>query len=100
VVAVSRSVPAHAAGANLSPKFLITKPADMQRGDIVTMKDGSQKMPEAATSGRGAFDAIALLEQGFYDENEIWSCTTCGACIEECPGRSTMSTWSSTCVAI
>jgi len=77
--------PAHAAGANLSPKFLITKLADMQRGDSVTMNDGSQKMPVADASGRGAFDAIALLEQGFYDENEIWSCTTCGACIEECP---------------
>lgn len=77
--------PAHASGSNLSPKFLITKMADLQRGHTVTMKDGSVKTAEAETSGRGAFDAISLLEQGFYDENELWSCTTCGACVEECP---------------
>lgn len=77
--------PAHASGSNLSPKFLITKMADLQRGHAVTMKDGSVKHAEADTSGRGAFDAISLLEQGFYDENELWSCTTCGACVEECP---------------
>ncbi len=77
--------PAHASGSNLSPKFLITKMADLQRGHAVTMKDGSVKTAEAETSGRGAFDAISLLEQGFYDENELWSCTTCGACVEECP---------------
>lgn len=77
--------PAHASGSNLSPKFLITKMADLQRGHTVTMKDGSVKVAEAETSGRGAFDAISLLEQGFYDENELWSCTTCGACVEECP---------------
>lgn len=77
--------PAHASGSNLSPKFLITKMADLQRGHAVTMKDGSVKSAEAETSGRGAFDAISLLEQGFYDENELWSCTTCGACVEECP---------------
>jgi len=77
--------PAHASGSNLSPKFLITKMADLQRGHTVIMKDGSIKTAEAETSGRGAFDAISLLEQGFYDENELWSCTTCGACVEECP---------------
>jgi Fe-S oxidoreductase/nitrate reductase gamma subunit len=77
--------PAHASGSNLSPKFLITKMADLQRGHTVIMKDGSVKTAEAETSGRGAFDAIGLLEQGFYDENELWSCTTCGACVEECP---------------
>ncbi|MFN5934749.1 MAG: (Fe-S)-binding protein, partial [Roseiflexaceae bacterium] len=43
------------------------------------------KTAHADASGRGAFDAVALLEQGFYDENELWSCTTCGACVEECP---------------
>jgi Fe-S oxidoreductase/nitrate reductase gamma subunit len=77
--------PAHAAGSNLSPKFLITKMADLQRGHAVTMKDGTVKTAHADASGRGAFDAVALLEQGFYDENELWSCTTCGACVEECP---------------
>jgi Fe-S oxidoreductase/nitrate reductase gamma subunit len=75
--------PAHASGSKLSPKFLITKLADMQRGDPVTMKDGGQLRLEGA--GRGGFDAIGLLEAGVYDENELWSCTTCGACVEECP---------------
>lgn len=75
--------PAHASGAALSPKFLITKLADMQRGDPVTLKSGETLTLEG--NGRGSFDAIGLLEAGVYDESEIWSCTTCGACLEECP---------------
>jgi Fe-S oxidoreductase len=77
--------PAHASGSNLSPKFLITKMADMQRGHAITLKTGDQMVLEGNGTGRGAFDAIGLLESGVYDENELWSCTTCGACVEECP---------------
>ncbi len=34
---------------------------------------------------RGAAAASQPLIGGIYSEDEIWSCTTCGACEEECP---------------
>ena len=33
----------------------------------------------------GAAEASAPLIGGIYSEDEIWSCTTCGACEQECP---------------
>jgi Fe-S oxidoreductase len=30
-------------------------------------------------------DTALLYEGGLYTENELWSCTTCRACMEECP---------------
>ena len=34
--------------------------------------------------GRQKFDEVPLIGN-IYSEDEIWSCTTCGACEEECP---------------
>lgn len=95
--------PAYASGAELSPKFLITKMANMMRGEPIVRRDGSlarvaqphDPNPLAALS-RGADGAgvlslageaetIPLVDSGLYSENELWSCTTCGACVEECP---------------
>ncbi len=96
--------PAHASGADLSPRFLITKMADMMRGEPILLKDGSlaRVLPEGAStptlqggaahttaSGmtiiRGAAETIPLVEHGLFTENELWSCTTCRACMDECP---------------
>ena len=33
----------------------------------------------------GSSDNGQALIGGIYSEDEIWSCTTCGACEEECP---------------
>jgi Fe-S oxidoreductase len=32
-----------------------------------------------------ALDTIPLYEHGLLSENELWACTTCRACMEECP---------------
>jgi Fe-S oxidoreductase len=34
---------------------------------------------------RGDFKKGEILIGGIYEEDEIWSCTTCGACEQECP---------------
>jgi Fe-S oxidoreductase len=99
--------PANASGSELSPKFLITKMADLMRGEPILLRDGTlarvhpnveaSTTSEAGEAGKPADEAakyriitgdpetIPLYEDGLYTENELWSCTTCRACMEECP---------------
>jgi len=66
----SDQCPANAVGRPLSPRFITIKARDLMfknyplSGEIYKSK---------------------LLVQDIYTEDEIWSCTTCGACEEECP---------------
>jgi Fe-S oxidoreductase len=66
----SDQCPANAVGRPLSPRFLTTKARDYS----------FQHYPVLGSSGNGK-----PLIGGIYSEDEIWSCTTCGACEEECP---------------
>ena len=66
----SDQCPANAVGRPLSPRFITIKARDLMfqnyplSGEIYKSED---------------------LIGGIYTEDEIWSCTTCGACEEECP---------------
>ena len=62
--------PAHAVGRPLAPRFLTTKARDYC----------FQHYPVLGASGNGT-----RLVGAIYSEEEIWSCTTCGACEAECP---------------
>jgi Fe-S oxidoreductase len=66
----SDNCPANAAGRPLSPRFLTLKGRDY----------AFQHYPMFGKSGNGQ-DLVGPV----YSEDEIWSCTTCGACEEECP---------------
>ncbi len=66
----SDNCPANAVGRPLSPRFLTIKARDYAFGHY----------PIFGGSGNGK-----PLIGGIYSEDEIWSCTTCGACEEECP---------------
>ena len=66
----SDQCPANAVGRPLSPRFLTTKARDYS----------FQHYPVLGASGNGK-----PLIGSIYSEDEIWSCTTCGACEEECP---------------
>ena len=66
----SDQCPANAVGRPLSPRFITTKARDYS----------FQHYPVLGASGNGK-----PLIGGIYSEDEIWSCTTCGACEEECP---------------
>jgi Fe-S oxidoreductase len=66
----SDNCPANAVGRPLSPRFLTIKARDY----------AFQHHPIFGGSGNGK-----PLIGGIYSEDEIWSCTTCGACEEECP---------------
>ncbi len=62
--------PANNAGKNLNPKTIITKLRDFA---LTSFKDKK-------------LDAD-IWENPLYSSNELDSCTTCGACMEECPAH-------------
>jgi Fe-S oxidoreductase len=66
----SDNCPANAVGRPLSPRFL-------------TIKARDYAFHHYPMFGKGA-NGQALIGN-LYSEDEIWSCTTCGACEEECP---------------
>ena len=66
----SDNCPANAVGRPLSPRFLSIKARDYSFRHYPVL--GS------ATNGTPLIGKI-------YSEDEVWSCTTCGACEEECP---------------
>ncbi|HLJ85390.1 MAG TPA: (Fe-S)-binding protein, partial [Candidatus Angelobacter sp.] len=66
----SDNCPANAAGRPLSPRFLTVKARDYAFRHYGMF---------GGTNNGGA------LMGNLYSEDEIWSCTTCGACEQECP---------------
>lgn len=66
----SDNCPANAVKRPLSPRF-------------ISIKGRNHTFSQYPLSGK-ILPAAPLLEK-VYEEDEIWSCTTCGACEEECP---------------
>ncbi len=66
--------PANLTGKKLSPRKIIM---DVR----ARMKE---KGPGLVKEGRGYDDARALLRD-YVSEEELWACTTCNACAQECP---------------
>jgi Fe-S oxidoreductase len=71
----SDQCPAHTIGRPLSPKMLTIKLRDHGNKIIPLLK--RSKSAESANNGTMIGDIIT--------DTEIWSCTTCGACEQECP---------------
>ena len=66
----SDQCPANAVGRPLSPRFISIKARDYAFSHYPL---------------KGRLKESEPLIGGIYEEDEIWSCTTCGACEEECP---------------
>jgi Fe-S oxidoreductase len=66
----SDQCPANAVGRPLSPRFITIKARDLM----------FKNYPLS-----GEIYKSNMLVEDIYTEDEIWSCTTCGACEEECP---------------
>ena len=76
----SDNCPANAVGRPLSPRFITIKARDY----------AFQHYPVFGRAGSAeVHNGIALVggkdSGSIYSEDEIWSCTTCGACEAECP---------------
>ncbi len=68
----SDNCPANAVGRPLSPRFISIKGRDLCYRKY-PLKPGAPSV-----NGQPLIGSI-------YEEDEIWSCTTCGACEQECP---------------
>ncbi|MFW6011841.1 MAG: heterodisulfide reductase-related iron-sulfur binding cluster [Desulfosalsimonas sp.] len=66
----SENCPANVSGRPLSPRFISLKGRDYAFSHYPL---------------KGAFAKNEPLIGDIFSEDEIWSCTTCGACEEECP---------------
>ena len=71
----SDNCPANAVGRPLSPRFISIKARDYV----------FQHYPVFGHAHKGTDLVGSKDSAGIYSEDEIWSCTTCGACEEECP---------------
>ena len=71
----SDNCPANAVGRPLSPRFITVKARDY----------AFQHYPVFGRANNGTALVGGQDSGGIYSEDEIWSCTTCGACEAECP---------------
>ncbi|WP_405796445.1 heterodisulfide reductase-related iron-sulfur binding cluster [Streptomyces sp. NBC_01506] len=85
--------PAWNTGKPLSPKLLIMSLRDHAHAKAPYLLAGGENASERALEGVPA-GAVAeagrplvgtLEEGGVIDPDVLWSCTTCGACVEQCP---------------
>jgi len=76
----SDNCPANAVGRPLSPRFITVKARDYAFRHYPVFGRGNNAHENNGTALVGSKDSGSI-----YSEDEIWSCTTCGACEEECP---------------
>ncbi|MGZ5442656.1 MAG: (Fe-S)-binding protein [Thermoanaerobaculia bacterium] len=78
--------PANAVGRPLSPRFISIKARDYAFEHYpIFGRSNAVILSPAEGEGPPAEAPHPPLIGGIYSEDEIWSCTTCGACEEECP---------------
>ena len=88
--------PAWNTGKPLSPKLLILDLRDhlFDRADVLVGHSGNSSngkgegdgtAPGAEAGGAAHREPEARLVPNVIDPDVLWSCTTCGACVEQCP---------------
>jgi Fe-S oxidoreductase len=89
--------PAWATGKPLSPKLVVMDLRDElfaaaprllhapRQSKASTTSSSSQCAPAAQAGGDRSDILPTLLVPGVIDPDVLWSCTTCGACVEQCP---------------
>ncbi|MGK5534359.1 (Fe-S)-binding protein, partial [Streptomyces sp. URMC 129] len=79
--------PAWNTGKPLSPKLLIMSLRDHAHAKAPYLLAGENKdtVPATAVTEAGRPLIGTADEHGVIDPDVLWSCTTCGACVEQCP---------------
>jgi len=81
--------PAWATGKPLSPKMIILELRDHAFAKAPYLLAGSDEAREALPEAVKAEAARPIIgdeeSHGVIHPDELWSCTNCGACVEECP---------------
>ncbi len=77
--------PAHATGKPLSPMHVVLSVARLAKepGAVVGGADPEARPPSGAAAG--ADKPARALHGETVDAEALWACTTCGACVYECP---------------
>jgi Fe-S oxidoreductase len=75
--------PAWATDKPLSPKLVIMDLRDQMFAAAPELLHGTAANGEGAADGDGV--AAKPLVPDVIEEDVLWSCTTCGACVEQCP---------------
>ncbi|MFG1396114.1 (Fe-S)-binding protein [Roseixanthobacter pseudopolyaromaticivorans] len=77
--------PAFAAGQPLNPKRLIQDLVGAMEGSGAGTYSGSPHPHARPAAGTGGTDAPLVGAAAMIHPDTLWSCTTCRACVEECP---------------
>ena len=80
--------PAWATGKPLSPKQVILDLRDHALAKapyLLASEEARENLPDAVKFEAGRPLVGTEAEHGVIDPDVIWSCTNCGACVEECP---------------
>ncbi|MGH3743612.1 MAG: (Fe-S)-binding protein, partial [Mycobacteriales bacterium] len=80
--------PAWNTGKPLSPKLLITDLRDhafAKAPYLLTPEDKRDGLSDELKAEAGRPLVAPLDQGGVIDPDVLWSCTTCGACVEQCP---------------
>jgi len=81
--------PAWATGKPLSPKQVILDLRDHAFAKapyiLAASDEAREKLPDAVKAEAGRPLVGTKDQHGVIDPDVIWSCTNCGACVEECP---------------
>jgi Fe-S oxidoreductase len=82
--------PAAITGKPLSPKKIIVdiRKRLVEKAPLLLGRDGAAASVAGPTEGQAAgaaSDAGKQLVDGYITEDELWACTTCMACVQECP---------------
>jgi len=81
----SDNCPANAAGRPLSPRFITIKARDYSFQHYPVVQFANNGRAHVGPVNHGTALIGSRDSGGIYSEDEIWSCTTCGACEAECP---------------
>jgi len=77
--------PAWNTGKPLSPKLVIMELRDNMFASSGRLLGTIWRPTPLTTEGHHRGDRVETLVPFTIDPDVLWSCTTCGACVEECP---------------
>ncbi|CAH2598959.1 Iron-sulfur cluster-binding protein [Rhodovastum atsumiense] len=77
--------PANAAGQRLNPKRLIQDLSAAMRPPGTAPAYAGSPHPGIATPGHGGAQAPVIGRDAMIHPDTLWACTTCRACVHECP---------------
>jgi Fe-S oxidoreductase len=79
--------PANITGKPLSPRKIVinTRQRLMEKGPVATGDWMAFKGPSHGNGATATTDGDHRLLDGYITEDELWACTSCRACVQECP---------------